>query len=134
MKKTFRSNVSVVCYNWEIKNFLVQYALEKGVPVFSDTISDTISSAKETYDTYPNLTFCHDEICGTSAGIEERKTWISVNEFMEYCDNWSASQPVTFKLTNDYDAKIDKVNKVVKVGCQTILYDVIDALYKEMYK
>jgi hypothetical protein len=130
MKRTFRSNVSVVCCNWEIKNFLLEYALKVGVPVFSDTINDV----KEMYDTYPNLTFFRDEICGTSAGIEDRKNWISVNEFMEYCDNWSASQPVTFKLTNDYDAEIDKTNKIVKVGCQTIPYDVIDALYKEMYK
>jgi hypothetical protein len=131
MKKTFQNGVYVVCYNWHVKKFLLEYALEVGVPVFSDAVR-----VEETYDTYPNLTFCRDEICGTSAGIEDypERNWISVNEFMEYCDNWSASQPVTFKLTNDYDAKIDKADKVVNVGCQTIPYDVIDALYKEMYK
>jgi hypothetical protein len=131
MKKTFKNGVYVVCYNWHVKKFLLEYALEVGVPVFSDAVR-----VEETYDTYPNLTFSGGELCGSSAGIEDYpdKTWISVNEFMEYCDNWSTSQPVTFKLTNDYDAKIDKADKVVNVGCQTIPYDVIDALYKEMYK
>jgi len=131
MKKTFSSDVSVVCRDLSVKKFLVQYALSKGVPVFNVTRADII----EGIPTYPNLTFSSDEICGTYSGSENKsKTWISVDEFMDYCDNWEECQPKPIQLTNDYDAKIDKARKVVRVGCQTISYEVIDALYKEMYK
>ena len=131
MKKTFSSDVSVICRDSSVKKFLVEYALKKGVPVYQATVEDT----KEGTPAYPNLIFSDGEICGTRSGSENKsKTWISVDEFMNYCDNWKECNPKTIKLTNDYDAKIDKVNKVVNVGCQTISYEVIDALYKEMYK
>ena len=132
MKRTFRSNVSVVCRDSSVKKFLVEYALKKGVPVYHATLDDT----KEGIPAYPNLIFSDGEICGTRSGegADYYKTWLSVDEFMDYCDNWNECQLKTIQLTNDYDAEIDKVDKIVKVGCQTIPYDVIDELYKEMYK
>jgi len=130
MKKTFSPNVSVICRDLSVKKFLVEYALKKGVPVYASTIHDT----REGDGYYPNLTFSVNEICGTYSSLKDPlKTWISIDEFMEYCDNWE-NQSKEIKLTNDYNAQIDKVNKIVTVGCQKIPYYVIDELYEEMYK
>jgi len=55
---------------------------------------------------------------------------ITIAQFFEYCDNWEKLKPVELQLTSDYKAVINKDDKTVKVGCQTIPFGKINKLHK----
>jgi hypothetical protein len=133
MKKTFSKgcNVAVDCKgSLALKKFLVEYALSKDVSVYDGTLEDV----KHGDDQYPNVTWSGGEVCGTHATTPDScKTWISVETFMEYCDNWKEHQPIEVKLNGDYTAIIHKEDKVIKVGCQTFSFEIMEQLYKAMH-
>lgn len=136
MKKTFTKDdeIAVDCKgSLALKKFLVEYALSKNVPVFRDTLEHI----REGNGSFPNVTWSNRELCGTyssSDSMNNGKTWISVEKFMEYCDNWVDCKSVEFRLNNEYTAEINKISKTVKVGCQTFSFEVIEKLYLDYIK
>jgi len=133
---TFTNNVAIDCKgSFELKKFLVIYASKKGVPVYGETMRDiNIGNDLD----FPNLTFSNNQIVGTLAtpnGESKRVTaWISVDEFLTYCDNWKeANNYVTVPLNKEYGATINKRERTVTVGCQKFTFDAIENLHNKMY-
>jgi hypothetical protein len=123
--KTFKAGTKVACYcpSYEIFNALIQYAKTKGVPIHRGTIADV----RVTYSGYKSLQFDGIDVCATCTEVgSPSKTWISVDEWIKYCDNYKQDQLV---LTAEYTAKIDFENKIVNVGCQKIPFDKVKSLY-----
>ena len=106
-------------------NEAFNYAKSKGVPVQEDLFDEYGG-----YDSYPNLFFSvlNERIAGTR-DLSDKKE-ITIAQFFEYCDNWEKLNPVELQLTRDYKAVINKDDKTVKVGCQTISFDKINELHK----
>ena len=134
---TFTNNVAIHCNgSFELKKFLVNYAYEKGVPIYTQTMRDVIDEADNKSD-FPNLIF-KDYIVGTYIspdGTSNRaSSWISVHEFLTYCDNWEeANNLVTVPLNKEYDATINKRERTVTVGCQKFTFDAIENLRSKMH-
>ena len=106
---------------------LLEYAKSKGVPVYPDTSFKTFTS-------FPNLIFSGREICGNcSKALSSYHNSITVEEFYEYCNNYSAVLGIQtpIKLTRDYNAQFEKEG-VVTVGCQQIPYEAIKQVYNRI--
>jgi hypothetical protein len=133
---TFTLGISIHCKgSFELKKFLVDYASEKGVPIYGETMKD-VNTGRET--DYPNLLFNNGHIVGTATSPYDNSrlgiTWISIDEFINYCDNWEeAKNIVTVPLNIDYGATINKKEKTVTVGCQKFTFDAIENLHNKMY-
>jgi len=134
---TFTNNVAIHCKgSFELKKFLVNYASKKGVPVYGETMRGVNDDNGEL--DYPNLIFNNNHIVGTLItpnGESKRVTaWISVDEFLTYCDNWKdANNYVTVPLNKEYGATINKRERTVTVGCQKFTFDAIENLHNKMY-
>jgi predicted nucleic acid-binding Zn ribbon protein len=135
---TFTNNVAIYCKgSFELKKFLVKYAYEKGVPIYTQTMRDVIDEAGNKSD-YPNLIFSNNHIVGTYIspdGTSNRaSSWISVDEFLTYCDNWKeANNFVTVPLNKEYSATINKKERTVTVGCQKFTFEAIENLRSKMH-
>jgi hypothetical protein len=134
---TFTNNVAIHCKgSFELKKFLVNYASKKGVSVYGETMRD-VNVGNGELD-YPNLIFSNNHIVGTlitPKGESKRVTaWISVDEFLTYCDNWKeANNYVTVPLNKEYGATINKRERTVTVGCQKFTFEAIENLRNKMY-
>lgn len=110
--------------NENIFQMLIDYAIGKGVPVYSTT--------RGNYRNYPNITFDNEamQLVGNCAVYgDTSKTWISIEEFFEYCNKYSKIKGYeTVKLTSQYSAKV--YNNRIEVGCQTIKPDALKELFK----
>ena len=132
MKKTFTKDdeIAVDCKgSLALKKFLVEYALSKNVPVFGGTLEHIKSNNGE----FPNIAWSCNEVCGTHSTPDNNrynKTWISVEEFMDYCDNYKQT---TVRLNNEYSAEINTDDKTIKVGCQVISFEAVRELYEAIY-
>jgi len=124
---TFKDTSTVVCLTYDIWKALLSYASDKNIPIYNKA-----DYTPDRYSAYPNLTFLKNELCGSSHNkrLDIGRDWISIEEFIEYCDNYEKEQPIKLSLTNDYDAVVDKVNKIVNVGCQKIPFSKVEELYK----
>jgi hypothetical protein len=133
---TFTNNVAIYCKgSFELKKFLVNYASKKGVSIYGETMRD-INVGNEL--DFPNLIFSNNHIVGTFIspdGTSNRaSSWISVDEFITYCDNWKdANNFVTVPLNKEYSATINKKERTVTVGCQKFTFDAIENLRNKMY-
>ena len=133
---TFTNNVAIYCKgSFELKKFLVNYASKKGVSIYGETMRD-INVGNEL--DFPNLIFSNNHIVGTFIspdGTSNRaSTWISVDEFITYCDNWKdANNFVTVPLNKEYSATINKKERTVTVGCQKFTFDAIENLRSKMH-
>ena len=133
---TFTDNVAIHCKgSFELKKFLVNYASKKGVPIYGETMRD-VNVGNEL--DFPNLIFSNNHIVGTFIspdGTSNRaSSWISVDEFLTYCDNWEeANNFVTVPLNKEYGATINKKERTVTVGCQKFTFDAIENLRNKMY-
>ena len=135
---TFTNNVAIYCKgSFELKKFLVKYAYEKGVPIYLQTMRD-VNVGNEL--DFPNLIFSNNYIVGTFIApdiwltSDRVSSWISVDEFLTYCDNWEeANNFVTVPLNKEYGATINKKERTVTVGCQKFTFDAIENLHNKMY-
>ena len=135
---TFTNNVAIYCKgSFELKKFLVKYAYEKGVPIYLQTMRD-VNVGNEL--DFPNLIFSNNYIVGTFIApdiwltSDRVSSWISVDEFLTYCDNWEeANNLVTVPLNKEYGATINKKERTVTVGCQKFTFDAIENLCNKMY-
>lgn len=119
-KQTFKVDMCVATPSKEIKESLYKYAKSKGVPVYVDAM------CAEYFEDYRNIVFSGtgNELCGNCSKLDDKtKTWITIEQFIEYCDNWEECRPKTLKLTDDYTAKLDFQNNIVEVGCQKIDFE-----------
>lgn len=134
---TFTNNVAIYCKgSFELKKFLVNYASKKGVSIYGETMRD-VNVGNDELD-FPNLIFSNNHIVGTFIspdGTSNRaSSWISVDEFLTYCDNWKdANNFVTVPLNKEYSATINKKERTVTVGCQKFTFDAIENLRSKMY-
>jgi hypothetical protein len=133
---TFTNNVAIYCKgSFELKKFLVNYASKKGVSIYGETMRD-INVGNEL--DFPNLIFSNNHIVGTFIspdGTSDRaSSWISVDEFLTYCDNWKdANNFVTVPLNKEYSATINKKERTVTVGCQKFTFEAIENLRSKMH-
>lgn len=120
--RTFKQDTNCLFPNKELFWQAYEYAKTKGVPVY-------VSVTPDDYDAgYTGIVFNREELCGRKASLT--KSEITIAQFFEYCDNWEKLKPVELQLTGDYKAVINKDDKTVKVGCQTIPFDKINELHK----
>jgi len=120
--KTFTKNMAVETPTNSLKHSLLRYAKDKGVPVYTGAFNSD-------YEEYPNICFDGNELCGTSSSrkyLGEEKTFITIDEFIKYCDNWEKQ---TLQLTSDYKAVVDYSKSIVNVGCQAIPFSKINELF-----
>ena len=133
---TFTDNVAIHCKgSFELKKFLVNYASKKRVSIYGETMRD-VNVGNEL--DFPNLIFSINHIVGTLIspdGTSDRaSSWISVDEFLTYCDNLEeANNFVTVPLNKEYGATINKRERTVTVGCQKFTFEAIENLCSKMH-
>lgn len=127
MKKTFsKDDLTYLIPNEQMFEALIDYAKSNGVPVYNGT---SVSSYKE----YKRLVFTGVHICGCDT--TRRLNPITIDQFIEYCDNWMELKGRNLlQLNEQYTAEINRENKEVKVGCQTIPFEKIDELHKLIHE
>jgi hypothetical protein len=131
---TFKEYQVVVTSNGEEQKSLIQYASAKGVPVYCGTADELEQRADSYHEVWPNLIFVRGELCGNrSLASSTGHTWISVEQFKQYCDNWAALAPFVMRLTDSYSAKVSRAEQVVIVGCQTIPFAKIKEVYNACF-
>jgi hypothetical protein len=90
----------------------IDLALAHGVPVFEGTVEDKATD----FPDYPILKFDGTNIAGTKSN--GGYTELSLEEFEEFCKSYDGVQ-----LNEEYTARINRKNRVVIVGCQTIPFE-----------
>lgn len=106
----------------DVKDSLLKFAKEKGVPVYS-------KSFDKRFEDYPHIIWNREELCGGSPGalFITSATVITIDELIEAINDY---RKVEVPLTSDYTAKIDSDQKIVAVGCQKIPFERVEELYK----
>jgi hypothetical protein len=112
-------DVSVTPCNAELFEFLANYARSKDVPVYAETGRDSYNKG------FIHLWFNDGMFIGASSLYVNN---ISVEKFIALCDEWANNDDV--KLNSNYTAKIDRVNKIVHVGCQMFTFESISNLHR----
>jgi hypothetical protein len=111
-------NVSVNPRNAELFEFLINYARSKDVPVYS-------GSSKSSYiEGFHHFNFDGEHFSGN---LKPNRKEVSVEEFIALCDEWAKTD---VKLNSNYTAKIDRVHKIVHVGCQQFTFESISNLHR----
>lgn len=130
--RTFEKYTHCLFPNKELYWQAFQYAKSKGVPVW-DGQKDSYSAfvVSFLFNEYPVIYLDEESLCGLPEDHScPKEKEITIAQFFEYCDNWQKLKPVELQLTSDYKAVINKDDKTVKVGCQTIPFDKINELHK----
>lgn len=114
MKKTFEKGMYVPdAKTRELKQVMLDYAKQKGVPV------SNFSNLDAEYDHFYFIIFFNDYCClntYSDGNKRNNSTPITIAQFFEYCDNWKECQvdqawiPVSVKpedISTDYNVRID---------------------------
>ena len=114
-------NYSLKCASFEIFKAMHQFVIEK---TDIRAYKGVEEYATEDYSDFPNLNITKERIaadCRTAWG--NNTILLTTEEFIEYCNNYKKELCITIRLTDKYDAIVDKKNKTVTVGCQVIPFD-----------
>jgi len=90
----------------------IDLALAHDVPVYKGTVEDKAID----FPKYPILKYDGTNIIGSRSG--GGYTELSLDKFEEFCKSYDGVQ-----LNEEYTARIDRKNRVVIVGCQTIPFE-----------
>lgn len=126
--RTFKRGDTVQCQNEMMKQCLIKCAIRCGVP-----IADTTAHLNEPFDEWPNLTLGYlHTICSNSTirgGDFDDRNWITIEQFIKYCENWIKYTPVHIVISDDYTAVIKKYERIVSIGCQNIPFSKVSEVY-----
>jgi len=132
--KTFTGDrITVFCINSKMQQFLLNYAKLKGVQIYHG--ERNIDDPKSYFSEWPNLLFSEYGLCGDRSPLTSTNNdFISIETFIEYCDNWLALQKSEIQLNYYHKAIIDKENKVVNISGRIITFDKVEELYNECFE
>lgn len=132
--RTFQANDTIFCVNDDMQESLYKYAISKGVPVFPNAIFP-INGRKEYYIDWKNIAFSRKVLSGNNMDKNApTQNWITVEQFIEYCDSWKQLQVKIMPLSDNYDITIDYNDKIILAGCQTITFEKVKEIYNECFK
>lgn len=126
MKRTFQhKDLTNPLPNAELYEWLINYAKSKWVPVHEGT-------NKFYYKEYPRLAFISNEINGCGTNDLHGLNLITIEQFIEYCDNWEEVKgKAHLKLNEEYTAEINREKKQVLFS---ISFEKIDELHKMIHE
>jgi len=91
-------------------------------------VEDVVASKYDNQYRYYYLDFLDKTLGATTKEQTKGNTVIKAADFIKHILEYS--DKVLIELNPDYTAKVDKNEKVVRVGCQTIPFDKIKELYE----
>lgn len=119
--------VKVICKSLPLKNALMEYAREAGVP--------TICADQQSRPELPYIGWSGKMICGFDAN--SHASTISVDLFIHWCDNWKEAQKPVIRLNGEQTVKIDYDAKIVVAGCNhqyKLPFKLIDEIHAKMHE
>lgn len=132
--RTFQTNDIIFCINYQMQEFIYNYAISKNVPVFPNSLHP-VNGREKYYNDWQNISFYLGKLSGDCRKKNTTKVnWLTIEKFIEYCDNWKALQKKEIMLNSNHKAIIYKENKVVDIYGQTFTFDKVKELYNACFE